>query len=128
VKVHRRALESYRNAVARMEDHELSNLATHLHTLVSKFRVNANGGGKQRKQSDAGDEYSSSQEVAAGRPRPRNGRGLAHEKFGAGASKKCAQSKHAAAQSEELFQVVSFNLAEEEYGLPILTAHPYVRH
>jgi hypothetical protein len=45
-----------------MEDHELSNLATHLHTLVSKFRVNANGGNKQRKQSDAGDEYSSSQD------------------------------------------------------------------
>jgi hypothetical protein len=31
------------------------------HTLVSKFRVNANGGGKHRKQTDAGDEYSSSQ-------------------------------------------------------------------
>lgn len=40
------------------------------------------------------------------------------------ASKKCAHSKHAAAQSEELLQVVSFNLGEEEYGLAILTAQP----
>jgi hypothetical protein len=42
--------------------HELSNLATHLHTLVSKFRVNANGGATDRKQTDAADEYSSSQD------------------------------------------------------------------
>jgi len=55
-------MESYRNAVARMEDHELSNLATHLHTVVGEFRVNANGGGKHCKQTDAGDEYSPSQD------------------------------------------------------------------
>jgi chemotaxis signal transduction protein len=27
-------------------------------------------------------------------------------------------------QSDDLLQLVSFNLAEEEYALPILAAHP----
>jgi hypothetical protein len=34
---------------------------------------------------------------------------------------RCSPSRGAASTRQ-------FHLAEEEYGLPILTAHPYVRH
>ncbi|MFZ0523991.1 MAG: methyl-accepting chemotaxis protein [Candidatus Acidiferrales bacterium] len=42
--------------------HELSKLATNLHTIVNKFRVNANDAGKRGTQSPAGDHNPSLQE------------------------------------------------------------------